>query len=295
MIDLIPVLSDIFSILSLSPLLVLSSIGILIANKSGVFNIGVQGNIAIGTTFGILGVFFFNSIWAGLALGFIAGFVVATVSAYLTINKPYDQLQVGFGIWFLTEGLAGFVYFMTMSSTFRVEETFPSLNGLDFIFFSTIGITIIYYFIIHRTKYGLAVVAAGENPGAADVAGINVFRVRWICTLIGGSLLGLAGSWFSIIVLRHFFYNMVAGYGWLAILTVIFAGFAAFPTFVAALFFSFLIGMQTRIQVYGFLAIPREIILVLPYIFGVVLLVISGMIRKKNSAPAALGHPYERE
>ncbi len=293
--DFTPLISDVFSILSLSPLLILSSLGILVANKSGVFNIGVQGNIAIGTTFGILGVFFFGSIWAGLALGFIAGLVVAIVSAYLTISKPYDQLQIGFGIWFLTEGLAGFVYFMTMSTSFRVDETFPSFNGLDFIFFSTIAITIIYYFLVHRTKYGLAVVAVGENPGAADVAGINVFKVRWICTLIGGSLLGLAGSWFSIIVLRHFFYNMVAGYGWLAILTVIFAGFAALPTFLAAVFFSFLIGIQTRIQVYGFLAIPREIILVLPYIFGVILLIISGVLRKKSSAPAALGHPYERE
>ena len=88
---------------------------------------------------------------------------------------------------------------------------------------------------------------------------------------------------------------MVAGYGWLAILTVIFAGFAALPTFLSALFFSFLIGMQTRIQVYGFLPLPSEIILVLPYIFGVILLIISGVLRKRKSAPAALGHPYERE
>ena len=239
--------------------------------------------------------YFFNAIWAGLALGFLAGLVVAIVSAYLTINKPYDQLQIGFGIWFLTEGLAGFVYFMAMNTSFRVTEGIPSINGLDPIFFSTIAITIAYYFLIHRTKYGLHVVAAGENPGAADVAGINVFRVRWVCTLIGGGLLGLAGSWFAIIVLRQFFYNMVAGYGWLAILTVIFASFSALPTFLAALFFSFLIGMQTRIQVYGVIDLPREIILVLPYIFGVILLVISGVLRKKSNAPAALGHHYDRE
>jgi ABC-type uncharacterized transport system permease subunit len=289
------IISDIFSILSLSPLLVLSSIGVLIANKSGVFNIGVQGNIAIGTTFGILGVYFFNSIWAGMALGFLAGLVVAIIGAYLTVNKPYDQLQIGFGIWFLTEGLAGFVYFMAMNESFRVEETIPSINGLDIIFFATIAITIAYYFLMHKTKYGIAVVAVGENPGAADVAGINVSQVRWVCTLIGGSLLGLAGSWFSIVVTHQFFYGIVAGYGWLAILTVIFAGFSALPTFIAALFFSFLIGMQTRIQVYGFVDLPREIILVLPYIFGVILLVISGVIRKKSNAPAALGHHYDRE
>lgn len=293
--DFTLIISDIFSILSLSPLLVLSSIGVLIANKSGVFNIGVQGNIAIGTTFGILGVYFFNSIWVGLALGFLAGLAVAILNAYLTVSRPYDQLQIGFGIWFLTEGLAGFVYFMAMTSSFRVEETIPSINGLDVIFFLTIAITIVYYFIIHKSKYGLAVVAVGENPGAADVAGINVSQVRWVCTLIGGSLLGLAGSWFSIVVLRQFFYGMVAGYGWLALLTVIFAGFSVLPTFIAALFFSFLIGMQTRIQVYGFLDIPREIILVLPYIFGVILLVISGVLRKKSNAPAALGKHYDRE
>ena len=161
--DFSPVISAAFSILGLSPLLVLSSIGILIANKSGVFNIGVQGNIAIGTTFGILGVSFFGSIWAGLAFGFLAGLAVAIVSAYLTINKPYDQLQIGFGIWFVTEGLAGLIYFMSMNSAFRVEETFPSFNGLDIIFFSTIAITIVYYFVIHRTKYGLAVVAAEKT------------------------------------------------------------------------------------------------------------------------------------
>jgi simple sugar transport system permease protein len=287
--------SAILTILSLTPLLALSSIGVLITVKSGVFNIGVEGSIALGTMMGVAGMYFGGSIVAGLLLGFISGVITAVIIAYLTVNQGMDQIQTGFGIWFATLGLAGFLYNVTLPPFFRVSTALPSILGLDIVFFLTLAFFAIYYVIIHRTKYGLAVISVGENPGAADVAGINVTKTRWITLIIGCGLMGLAGAWFSTVVMRSFYYGMVAGYGWLAIMTVILAGYKGAWTLVATLFFSFLIGLQTRIQVWGIIDIPREFIIVIPYIAAALLLIISGIRGRKAGTPSALGRPYERE
>ena len=287
--------SAILSILGLTPLLALSSIGVLVTVKSGVFNIGVEGSISLGTMMGVAGVYFSGSIIVGLLLGFISGAITAVLLSYLTVNRGMDQIQTGFGIWFLTLGLAGFLYFITLPSFFRVPTTLPEVLGLDVIFFLTLAFFVIYYIVIHKTKYGLAVVSVGENPAAADVAGINVNKTRWICLIIGCGLMGLAGAWFSTVVMRSFYYGMVAGYGWLAIMTVILAGYKGIWTFFATLFFSFLIGIQTRIQVWGIIDIPREFIIVIPYIAAALLLIVSGILGKKTGTPSALGKPYERE
>lgn len=289
------VISAILSILGLTPLLALSSLGVLVTVKSGVFNIGVEGSISLGTMMGIAGVYFGGSILTGLILGFLSGAITAILIAYLTVNRGMDQIQTGFGIWFLTLGLAGFLYFIFLPPFYRVPITLPSLFGLDVIFFLTLAFFIIYYIVIHKTKYGLAVVSVGENPAAADVAGINVYKTRWIALIIGCGLMGLAGAWFSTVVMRSFVYGMVAGYGWLAIMTVILAGYKGVWTFFATLFFSFLIGIQTRIQVWGIIDIPREFIIVIPYIAAALLLIIAGILGKKAGAPEALGKPYERE
>jgi len=285
----------IFSILGLTPLLALSSLGVLITVKSGVFNIGVEGSISLGTMMGVAGVYFGGSILTGLILGFLSGAITAVLIAYLTVNRGMDQIQTGFGVWFLTLGLAGFLYFVALPSFYRVPTTLPSILGLDIVFFLTLAFFVTYYIIIHKTKYGLAVIAVGENPGAADVAGINVNKTRWISLIIGCGLMGLAGAWFSTVVMRSFLYGMVAGYGWLAIMTVILAGYKGIYTFFATLFFSFLIGIQTRIQVWGIVDVPREFIIIIPYIAAALLLIISGILGKKAGTPAALGKPYERE
>lgn len=287
--------SAILTILGLTPLLALSSMGVLITVKSGVFNIGVEGSISLGTMMGIAGVYFGGSITAGLLLGFISGVVTAVLLSYLAVNRGMDQIQTGFGIWFLTLGLAGFLYFVSLPSFYRVPTTLPAFLGLDIVFFLTVAFYVIYYIVIHKTKYGLAVVSVGENPAAADVAGINVNKTRWICLIIGCGLMGLAGAWFSIVVMRSFVYGMVAGYGWLAIMTVILAGYKGIWTFFATLFFSFLIGIQTRIQVWGIIDIPREFIIVIPYIAAALLLIVAGILGKKTGTPSALGQPYERE
>jgi len=285
----------IFSILGLTPLLALSSLGVLITVKSGVFNIGVEGSISLGTMMGVAGVYFGGSILTGLILGFLSGAITAVLIAYLTVNRGMDQIQTGFGVWFLTLGLAGFLYFVALPSFYRVPTTLPSILGLDIVFFLTLAFFVTYHIIIHKTKYGLAVIAVGENPGAADVAGINVNKTRWISLIIGCGLMGLAGAWFSTVVMRSFLYGMVAGYGWLAIMTVILAGYKGIYTFFATLFFSFLIGIQTRIQVWGIVDVPREFIIIIPYIAAALLLIISGILGKKAGTPAALGKPYERE
>jgi simple sugar transport system permease protein len=290
-----PIISAIFTILSLTPLLALSSLGVLITVKAGVFNIGVEGSISLGTMMGVAGVYLGGSIITGLLLGFISGAITAILIAYLTVNRGMDQIQTGFGIWFLTLGLAGFLYFVALPSFYRVDSTLPELAGLDIVFFISLAFYVIYYIVIKKTKYGLTILSVGENPGAADVAGINVKKTRWICLIIGCGLMGFAGAWFSTIVMRSFFYGMVAGYGWLAIMTVILAGYRGIWTLFATLFFSFLIGIQTRIQVWGIIDIPKEFIIVIPYIAAALLLIISGILGKKAGTPSALGKPYERE
>jgi len=284
------------SILSFFPVIGLAALGGFLSQKSGVWNLSLEGIMAFGAFSGVFAYHYFGgSIWVSLLFGFLMGFVIGMLLSALTVRLSLDQVVVGFGLWFLTEGLAGFLY-TTLLPSVKVKETMGfRIFSLDPVFYLTLLSFGLIYVVMKNTKQGLAVVAVGENPRAADVAGIDVSKVRWICTSLGSGFVGLAGAYLSLVILQGFTYNLVAGYGWTAFALILFGRWKTSGVFWGSLFFTFLIGAQTRLQVAGFTFIPPEFVVIIPYLGVIVALAAAGAMGKKAGMPSALGVHYDRE
>ena len=289
-------MQQISSILSFFPVIGLAALGGFLSQKSGVWNLSLEGIMAFGAFSGVFAYHYFGgSIWVSLLFGFLMGFVIGMLLSALTVRLSLDQVVVGFGLWFLTEGLAGFLY-TTLLPSVKVKETMGfRIFSLDLVFYLTLLSFGLIHIIMKNMKQGLAVVAVGENPRAADVAGIDVFKVRWICTSLGSGFVGLAGAYLSLVILQGFTYNLVAGYGWTAFALILFGRWRTSGVFWGSLFFTFLIGAQTRLQVAGFTFIPPEFVVIIPYLGVIVALAAAGAMGKKAGMPSALGVHYDRE
>jgi len=289
-------LEPISSILSFFPIIGLATLGGFLCQKSGVWNIAIEGMMAFGAFSGVFAYHYFHqSIWLSLFFGFLLGLVFGLLLAILCVHFNMDQIVVGFGLWFVSEGLAGFLYFTLLPSV-RVSETFePKLFSLDPMFYITLASFVVFSFIFNNTKQGLAIIATGENPKAADVAGINVYKVRLISTMFGSAFIGLAGSYLSLVILQGFTYKMVSGYGWTAFALILFGRWTTSGIFFGSLFFTFLIGLQIRLQVIGILFLPLEFMVIIPHLGVIIVLALAGILGKKAGMPASLGVHYERE
>jgi ABC-type uncharacterized transport system permease subunit len=289
-------LEAVSSILSFFPVIGLATLGGFLSQKSGVWNIALEGVMAFGTFSGIFSYHYLgNSIWISLLFGFSMGLIFGMLLSILCVYFGLDQIVAGFGLWFLTEGLSGFLYFTALPSV-KIDETLgPRFLHLDPIFYLTLILFLCLYIFLKNTKQGLAVVAVGENPEAADAVGINVYKVRWICTALGSAFVGLAGAYLSLVVLQGFTYKMVAGYGWAAFALILFGRWTTSGIFFGSLFFTFLIGIQTRLQVAGIPIPPSEFMVVIPHIGVIAALAIAGAMGKRAGMPSALGRHYERE
>jgi ABC-type uncharacterized transport system permease subunit len=286
----------VISILSFFPVIGLAALGGFIGQKGGVWNLALEGVMAFGAFSGVFAYYYLGgSLWGALLFSFLVGVVVGSLLSLLCVRLGLDQIVVGYGLWFLTEGLAGFLYYTTLPSV-RIDKTFePLFISLDPVFYLTLTSYIVLHIVMRRTRQGLALRAVGENPRAADVVGIDVGRVRWISTALGSAFVSLAGAYLSLVILQGFTYKMVAGYGWTAFALVIFGRWTTSGVFAGSLFFTFLIGLQTRLQVAGFQLIPPEFIVVLPYIGVILALSLAGAIGRRAGMPSALGVHYERE
>jgi simple sugar transport system permease protein len=283
------------SMMSWFPVLGLAALGSLITSKTGVLNIGIEGVVGLGTFMGILGYHLTASPWIALGFGIGGGVVLAAILALFCIHWKLDQIVTGFGIWFLGSGLAGFLYFTLIEESVDVTKTFPTLGGLDAIFYISVALFALFYFFLNWTKGGLAVIAVGESPSMADSAGIDVGKVRWICTLVGGGLMGLSGAYLSVAILESFTYTMASGYGWVAFALMIFGNYRTGGVLLGCAFFTFLEGIQMRMQVAGFTVLPPEIMVELPFIIVAIVLAIQGIRGIKGGAPSSLAKPYKRE
>jgi simple sugar transport system permease protein len=154
-------------------------------------------------------------------------------------------------------------------------------------------IVIISNIVLFKTNIGLKIRAVGENPEAADSLGIPVERIRFACVIIGGLLVGLGGLYLSIAESHIFSDHIVAGRGWIAYIIVMFGRWSPYKILGASLLFGFVSAIQLRIQVILGVAIPYQLVLMMPYILALIVLVLSSR-GTLTSAPEALGRPYKR-
>ncbi len=279
----------------------LASLGEIFTEKAGVVNIGLEGIMLVSAWTGFYVSFFTLNPYLGLVAGMLTGSLFGVVHGTISVYLKGDQVISGVGINIFG---AGFVPFATLAvwgvgSTTEPETpiTIPTPWGqLRFLVIGTFVLAFILWYIISRTKLGIQVTAAGENPDAADSAGINVEKTRIIATVVGSTLAGLAGAYMSTDLLGQITKDITAGRGFIALATVVFSGWNPLFAIVGSMIFGF--SQSASIWISIIPSVRRTIPYVddflgmLPY---VVTLAVVAAIGKKSRVPKALGVPYRRE
>lgn len=300
--------------------LLFATLGELLAERSGVLNLGVEGMMLVGALAGFTTSYGTGSAWLGLLAGMFAGGLISLLHAFVSITLRGDQVVSGLALTFVGIGLTS-----VLGAPYVQIREVPRLPVVPLPFLAEIpliGPTILYpllgrnqnviffiglllvpavWFWIERTRPGLQLRAIGEKPAAADAVGINVAAQRYFYVFVGGLFAGLAGASLSLAITPLWIDEMTAGQGWIAVGLVIFAGWDPWRALLGAYIFGALRRLPLDLQAVAWLPFASNPILgvwleMIPYLFTILALVFSSReaIRKRLGAPAALGIPYVR-
>ncbi|MHB0924434.1 MAG: ABC transporter permease [Bellilinea sp.] len=294
--------------LRVSTPILLAAIGETYTERAGILNLGIEGTMFIGAFVGFFVADKTGSLWVGLLVAIVVGVISGLLMGFLTVTLGVNQHVSGLGITMLCTGLSLFAFRLNYGgrstppsidsfSQLAPFKNIPWLNTLTEQYLLTyvtfLVIVPLSWWILYRTSFGLKLRSVGENPEAADAAGVNVFAIRYAACAIGGGLMAAGGAFFSLAQLGAFTHGIIAGRGWVAIAIVIFGNWNPVRAMWGALIFGGTTALQLRLQTMGLqLPIPYETFLALPYIVTIIALIIAG---RNASYPAALLKPYRRE
>ncbi len=282
--------------------LIFAALGGLYSERSGVINIALEGLMLAGAFTAAVITFQTGNPYLGMLLGIAAGGVLAFVYAVACLKFEADQVVAGMAINFLMIGLpaliSGVIYDST-GSTPQIDKAFklPMIsNQLSYASILAFLMVPLTWYLLYKTPFGLRLRATGENPQAADAAGVNVIRLRYLAVIISGLLAAAGGAYLSIGQSSLFTKQMTAGRGFIALAALILAKWKPVPVLIACLFFGFMEALTIQIQgVYTLPsgeAIPVQFIEMIPYVLTII--VLAGFIGLSR-APKALGTPYRKE
>ncbi|RLI27911.1 ABC transporter permease [Candidatus Bathyarchaeota archaeon] len=286
--------------------LLLSTLGEIYAERSGILNLGVEGMMALGAVTAFYVTLTAGNPVLGLAMAALAGLALSSLHAFVSITVRSNQVVSGLALSMLGIGLSSLVGKGLIGMPLRHalgKLEIPLLRDIPLLgaFFRQNALTYFSYllavslwFIMFKTRIGVCIRMTGENPRAADTMGINVFRLRYLCTLLGGTLAGLGGAYLSIAYTPAWIEGMTAGQGWIALALVIFAAWNPLYALAGAYLFGGVRVLQYRLQPLG---ISPPLLQTLPYVCTIVVLVAfsTEKLRRRFGAPSALGKPYSRE
>ena len=279
-----------FSTIRLATPLLLAALGGLYSERSGVINIGLEGMMLAGAFTAAVVTHFAGNPWIGLAAAVAAGLATALVHAIVCIHGHADQVVSGTAINILFLGLPA----LLSGALFESTGATPQIPQQDLLPLAPIvlafGLVPVTWYVLNRTRFGLRLRATGENPEAADTAGINILAVRYAGVLLSGALAALGGAYLSIGQSSLFTRNMTAGRGFIALAALIFGKWRPVQTMLACLLFG--LAEAVSIQMQGVAPIPVEFIQIIPYVLTLV--VLAGFIGLSRP-PRALGQPYEKK
>ncbi len=294
--------------LALTVPIAFAAIGDVFAERSGIYNIGLEGMMLFGAFGAALGSFLTGNPVFGALLGMLFGAAGAAVLALLSIRLKIDQIVCGIAINLVALGVTAFLarLIFGLDATTKTLSGFrpwaiPGLSEIPLIgqaFFNQDPLVYVLYltiplssWLLYRSAWGLEVRATGENPAAADSAGVPVFRVRFICVLISGALAVLGGAYIVLSQVFVFTEHMSAGKGFIALAAVILGRWSPIGAVLASLFFGFCDALQLRLQ-FANPTIPYQIFIALPYVASILALL---GFYGRTKPPAAVGLPYSRE
>jgi general nucleoside transport system permease protein len=287
--------------------LLLGTLGELVCERAGVLNLGIEGIMTAGAMSGWLAVYLGASLWTGVLVAALVGAALGLLHAVLTVPLGLSQHVTGIGVTLLATSLAYFTYRMvlpTATSPPRIEAfaplAIPYLSDLPFLgeaLFRQTALTwlavllvAVVAWVLHRTPLGLAVRAVGENPAAAESQGVSVHAVRIGAVMAGSALMAVGGAFLTMSAFNAFFFEMVAGRGWICVALVVFASWRPGKALLGALLFGAFDAYQVRLQqiVPG---VPYQVFLMLPYLLSIAALV---AVSRRAAYPQALMVPYRK-
>jgi general nucleoside transport system permease protein len=283
-----------------------ATIGEMFTERSGVLNLGVEGMMIVGALAAFWVSMVTGSPLLGLLAGGMGGLLFGSLHGVVCLLFQGNQVVSGLALTILGVGLAEFLGapLIGLSAPGFFPLPIPYLSDLpvlgpvlfrqDILVYLSYLLPALVWFVLTRTKLGLEIRAAGENPYAAKASGVRAVLMRWIGILGGGFLVGLGGAYISL-AYTHFWANgLTAGRGWIAVALVIFAFWNPWRALFGAYLFGGVMAFQLRIQAVG-TALPSSLLLMLPYLLTVLVLVLSSWLKRGREAPAALGLNIEPE
>lgn len=282
--------------------LVLGALCGLICERSGVINIGIEGQMLMGAFLAFLANVYLGNLWLALGVGMLTGAIMGLLLAFMSVTLKMDQIIGGTVINILAIGLTGYFYVSGLTTRGKFPPyalgplaDIPLIGPVFFrnppITYLAIIIVFVMHYVLFYTRWGLRTRAVGEHPSAADTVGINVFKMRYVNVIIGGVFAGLAGAFLTLEGVGTFERGMTNGRGFLALAIMIFGKWTPLGAWGAALLFGFTYALQTQLQFMG-VNLPPQFIGSMPYILTI--LVLAGFVGRSR-APAAEGIPYEKE
>jgi ABC-type uncharacterized transport system permease subunit len=292
--------------LTASTPILLAATGEDFVESAGMLNLGLEGMMLLGAFTAFIAALITENIYLGLLSGMASGVVLGLLFGYLVIYLKINQIVVGLGIELFAVGITSLLFRVLFGSEFPVVPDITSKTAIPFLsripyigsIFNQHLITYISWallpfawWVLYRTSFGLNVRAVGESPAAADAQGANVYRTRYLTLIFEGMLAGLGGAFLSICDLAFFVFHMTQGRGFIAIAIVMLAKWNPARLFYGAFLFGVCHSLTYGLQILG-LDVPREFIMMLPYVAVIALLCI---LARNTRFPGAFCMPYERE
>jgi simple sugar transport system permease protein len=265
-----------------------AALGEVVTQRSGVLNLGIEGTMLMGAFAGYTAAIATGSPWVGLVAGLIVGVLAGAILALLMVRIGTNQIITGLAFAILASALTTFLFEMS----YTIGTSPPRVNALELPELTVVLLLCLLavWFLLERTKSGLALTAVGEDPTSANALGIPVVRTRMLATIAGNALVGLAGALLVCGPLGIFIQDVTAGRGWIALALVVFARWRPLPVVAGALLFGLCDAVRLRLQAQT-TDVPYEIFLALPYVVTLVALLIGA---RSSRTPSALGIPWAR-
>jgi simple sugar transport system permease protein len=293
--------------LRLATPILIAALGEMFSERAGILNLGIEGIMILGAFTGFTITFFTGSLVLGFIGGGLAGAGLGLVMGLLAIRFQASQIVAGLGVWIFCQGLSSFLsrHIFGVADTRPTVPVFPTLSipllnqtpllgetlfSQNIIVYLTILAVPLLAFIFSRTVWGLNVDAVGENPRAADAAGLNVGRVRYVAVIFGGLMAGFGGAYLSLALYGLYTDDLSAGLGWMAIAVVVFGKWRPWRIVGGALIFGAANALQFRLQAMNF-PLPYQFLLMIPFVVTLIFVI---LFVRGGEGPAALATPYQR-
>ena len=302
------IIASIMTMMTAATPLVFAATGELVAEKSGVLNLGVEGMMLIGAVFGFAAVTLTGEPLIGLAAAIVMGALASMIFGVLTLSLLSNQVATGLALTIFGTGLSALVGLDYVGKTIEqiraihipVLTDLPVVGrllfGHDPLVYVSIALLGVTHWFLKHTRWGMILRAVGDSDQSAHAIGYPVIAIRYAAVAFGGAMAGLGGAYLSLVYTPLWAEHMTAGRGWIALALVVFASWRPTRVLLGAVLFGGITILQLNAQAAG-LGIPASFMSMLPYIATIVVLVLISRdsTRIRLNAPACLGKPFRAE